>query len=291
MFQLFLFYIGLKVLPHLDPSFAVPAAAKHSHRNFQNTTCAALHLNPHGRPRFHPRGRSRRCSLSLPKTIPFCCLPAQPQFSHRSAAFPLLVTPALCSHGHIHEHSAVSCSISTSSHPPLTPPLLPHPLPACFNSLLGTNSRISSRVFCSRCTVACRSQRRSLRRCIDAVTRSPGANIGKVWLHCTFAFISLLSFRAPFLILTFGSLYRLISCHSCVGQLMSGEAAGPDVTEIMQKIAASIGSYSAQQAASAPCSAADILEGASKEFLVSTYPRPPLQPLPSRLSFNFFNGP
>lgn len=38
--------------------------------------------------------------------------------------------------------------------------------------------------------------------------------------------------------------------------------------QVMQQIAASIGSYSATQAASAPSSAADILENASKEFLV-----------------------
>ena len=49
--------------------------------------------------------------------------------------------------------------------------------------------------------------------------------------------------------------------------------------QVMQQIAASIGSYSAGQAASAPASAADILEGASKQFMVrpihpSTCPSP-----------------
>ncbi len=65
---------------------------------------------------------------------------------------------------------------------------------------------------------------------------------------------------------------RLSCCCSCVGQLMGGDGAGPEVMQVMQQIAASIGSYSAtqaQQAAAAPASAADILESASKEFLVS----------------------
>lgn len=59
---------------------------------------------------------------------------------------------------------------------------------------------------------------------------------------------------------------------------MGGEGAGPEVMQVMQQIAASIGSYSAGQAAAAaaaapaPASAADILEGASKEFLVSLHP-------------------
>jgi hypothetical protein len=53
-----------------------------------------------------------------------------------------------------------------------------------------------------------------------------------------------------------------------VGQLIGGGESGPEVMQVMQQIAASIGSYSATQAASAPCSAADILDGASKEFLV-----------------------
>lgn len=55
---------------------------------------------------------------------------------------------------------------------------------------------------------------------------------------------------------------------------------GPEVMQVMQQIAASIGSYSAGQAASAPATAADILEGASKQFMVRPTPSFRL-PLPS----------
>ena len=63
---------------------------------------------------------------------------------------------------------------------------------------------------------------------------------------------------------------------SCVGQLMVGGEAGPEVMRVMQQIAASIGGYSASanQAAATPATAADILEDASKEFLVRAISRP-----------------
>ena len=62
---------------------------------------------------------------------------------------------------------------------------------------------------------------------------------------------------------------------------------GPEVMQVMQQIAASIGSYSEGQAASAPASAADILEGASKEFLVRPTHSFPLTLPPSQLTYCF----
>jgi hypothetical protein len=82
------------------------------------------------------------------------------------------------------------------------------------------------------------------------------------FFKCTMADVARLRCIQP------SALPALIQRCSCVGQLMGGGESGPEVMQVMQQIAASIGSYSAAQAASAPSSAADILENASKEFLV-----------------------
>jgi hypothetical protein len=50
---------------------------------------------------------------------------------------------------------------------------------------------------------------------------------------------------------------------------MGAGEGGPEVMQVMQQIAASIGSYSAGQSANDSSSAAHILDAASKEFLVS----------------------
>lgn len=74
---------------------------------------------------------------------------------------------------------------------------------------------------------------------------------------------------------------------------MAGEGAGPEVMQVMQQIAASIGSYSANQAAAAPASAADILEGAAKEFLVRLQAQPfalPLSTITPRPMFHVCNS-
>ncbi len=175
--------------------------------------------------------------------------------SIRLLFWPVRVIRSVVSYGHVHARGLLSRSFTPASSPcPFARRRLSSHPASTLNSSHSTAASVHGR------SIRRFNSRRRTRCCI-ADARSPGANTRNVRTPSSVS-ISL------WLMLPARAASNLTLRCSCVGQLIGGGESGPEVMQVMQQIAASIGSYSATQAASAPCSAADILDGASKEFLV-----------------------